>query len=103
MSSYHSLWRHRKKDGSTLTFPFSRGSLKRQNIVPEFLDWEMRDDDSNDENLDDQVTSDEENSEVNINDIKKDFGLWLKKLEKLTDSPHRWKGNGIRPSKFQVV
>ena len=79
--------------------PTSSGSLKRQKIepVPERLDWEIKDDAWNDEDSDDEVISDEEDSEA-IDDIKKDFGLWLKKLAKLKDNPNQLKkGRGIGP------
>ena len=90
----NNLSRHEKEVCKGVRQSTSSGSLKRQKTVPELLDWEIKDDDSN---LGDQVTSDEENSEVNMDDIKKDFGLWLKKLERLIDNPNRWKGSGIGP------
>ena len=80
------------------TFP-ENSTLKRQKIepIPDRLDWEIKDD-SYDEDSDDEVTSDEEDSEAILDDIKKDFGLWLNKLAKLKDNPNRLKkGKGIGP------
>ena len=85
-----------------LTFLSSSDSSKRPKIesTHERLDWGKDETGSDHEGSDDQVSngdandSDSEKDLPNIDDIKKDFGLWLKKLGELKDNAKEGKGIG---------